>query len=98
MVGCLFAEPPLTKENVIRGLLFFGLCVMNGAAIYLFNAAFGYQQDQSNDRLGNLKTLDRSQTLTLGCILAIVSLALMYFFSSRLVIPSIGVYAIWILY
>ncbi|HTJ51634.1 MAG TPA: UbiA family prenyltransferase [Cyclobacteriaceae bacterium] len=98
MVGVIFANPQASITNLVIAIQFFCLCMMNGIAIYLINAGLGYQQDKLNERLYELHTFNRSATLVSGFMLLIISLILLYLFSSNLLIPALAIYFIWTLY
>jgi 4-hydroxybenzoate polyprenyltransferase len=98
LVGVLFARPSISIENVIVGLEFFGLCLLNGIAIYLINAGFGYKQDRLNERLKGVKYFKAASILTMGFIILFVGLFLLFLFSNKLLLPAFIVYLIWILY
>jgi 4-hydroxybenzoate polyprenyltransferase len=98
MVGVIFSNPQASSTNLLIAIQFFCLCMLNGVAIYLINAGLGYQQDKSNERLYELHTFNRSATLISGTLLLAVSLMLLYFFSSNLLIPALAIYFIWTLY
>ncbi|HEY8938015.1 MAG TPA: UbiA family prenyltransferase [Cyclobacteriaceae bacterium] len=98
MVGIIFSHPQVSFTNLVIAIQFFCLCILNGIAIYLINAGLGYQQDKSNERLSILHTFKRSSTLISGSLFLVVSLILLYFFSSNLLIPALAIYLIWTLY
>ena len=98
MVGVMFAKPAISLENFLITVQFFGVCLLNGIAVYLINAGLGYQQDQNNERLHELHSVKRTVILRAGYFLVVVSLAWLYFFSAKLLLPAIAIYVIWILY
>jgi 4-hydroxybenzoate polyprenyltransferase len=98
MVGVLFAEPPINIKNLTIIIHFFVICIVNGIAIYLFNAAFGFHQDKTNNRLGDLNRFERTKLLTLGIITGAIGFIWLYLFSPMLVLPALIVYALWIIY
>jgi 4-hydroxybenzoate polyprenyltransferase len=98
MVGVLFAEPPINIKNLTITIHFFAICIVNGIAIYLFNAAFGFHQDKTNDRLDDLNQFERNKLLILGIIIGTIGFIWLYLFSPVLVLPALIVYALWIIY
>ncbi len=98
MVGVLFAEPPVRIENILISLHFFVICVVNGIAIYLLNAALGFHQDKTNDRLDDIKHFNKSRLLSLGVGVGVIGFVWLHLFSPRLVVPAAIVYALWIVY
>lgn len=98
MVGVLFAEPPLTISNIVTSLHFFAICIVNGIAIYLLNAALGFHHDKTNDRLGDIRHFNKSRLLSLGVSIGVVGFVWLYVFCSKLVLPAAIVYALWIIY
>lgn len=98
MVGVLFAEPPITTHNFITTLHFFAICLVNGVAIYLFNAAFGYHHDKTNQRLDDVRQLDKRKLLSLGTVIALIGFTWLFVFSPLLVLPALIVYTLWIIY
>jgi 4-hydroxybenzoate polyprenyltransferase len=98
MVGVLFAQPAITFDNILRSIHFLALCLINGLAIYLLNAYFGYQQDQSNERLVRLRTPERSRLLVAALVFTTVGLVWVCLFSTRLIIPALIIYVVWIIY
>jgi 4-hydroxybenzoate polyprenyltransferase len=98
MVGVLFAEPPIKTENILISLHFFVICVVNGIAIYLLNAALGFHQDKKNDRLDEIQHFNKARLLSLGVAIGVIGFVWLYIFSSKLVLPAAIVYALWIVY
>jgi 4-hydroxybenzoate polyprenyltransferase len=98
MVGVLFAEPPINISNLAVTIHFFVICVVNGIAIYLFNAALGFHQDKTNNRLDDLKQFEKTKLLILGIITCTIGFVWLYLFSPLLVPPALIVYALWIIY
>jgi 4-hydroxybenzoate polyprenyltransferase len=98
LVGVLFANPSISDRNVFIGVEFFCLCILNGISIYLINAGFGYENDRDNVRLKNMSRTDRTTLLVAGFVLLSISLSLLTLFCYDLLLPAIGIYAIWILY
>lgn len=98
MVGVLFAEPPINLITIITTIHFFVICVVNGIAIYLLNAAFGFHQDKSNDRLDDLQQLDKTKLLLVGLGVGVIGFTWLYFFFPILVVPALIVYALWVVY
>jgi 4-hydroxybenzoate polyprenyltransferase len=98
IVGMLFATPAITENNILVAVEFLGLCVLNGMAIYLINAGFGYEQDVVNHRLHYLQKYKRSSILVAGFLLLIIALILLYLFKHELLLPALSVYFIWIFY
>jgi 4-hydroxybenzoate polyprenyltransferase len=98
MVGVLFAEPPINIKNLTITIHFFVICIVNGIAIYLFNAAFGFHQDKTNNRLDDLNQFERTKLLILGIITGAIGFIWLYLFSPVLVFPALIVYGLWIIY
>jgi 4-hydroxybenzoate polyprenyltransferase len=98
LVGIFFAAPAITLENIFTATEFFVLCLLNGIAIYLINAGFGYQQDHENERLNNIRQFKSTSILISGFTLLVAGLLLLYLFSDRLLLPALIVYLIWIFY
>jgi 4-hydroxybenzoate polyprenyltransferase len=98
MVGVLFAEPPINVRNLTITIHFFVICMVNGIAIYLFNAALGFHQDKTNSRLDDLKQFEKTKLLVLGVVAGAIGFVWLYLFSPVLVLPALIVYALWIIY
>jgi 4-hydroxybenzoate polyprenyltransferase len=98
MVGVLFAEPPVKVDNILIAAHFFVICIVNGIAIYLLNAALGFHQDKTNDRLDEIQHFNKSRLLSLGVGIGVIGFVWLYLFSSKLVAPAAIVYGLWVVY
>jgi 4-hydroxybenzoate polyprenyltransferase len=98
MVGVLFAEPPINLTTFITTIHFFAICLVNGVAIYLLNAAFGFHYDKSNERFDDLQQFDKTKLLLIGIGAGAIGFTWLYLFLPALVVPALIVYALWTVY